>query len=209
MTKKVIKKNFDRNIERTRTLLSIYDDTIANGGRGRPAMVLSDLLRASVVMLHAAFEDACRSIAAQKLPDASASVLEDIPFVGTKGRAKGIHLGELSKHKGKSVDLLIEESINQFLENFSVNNAPEIDAYLIKIGISNPENFRRHLNFASLCCAIKRRHHIVHQADKNPTGGRGHHAAQPISRDTVEEWITVVENFIHTLLNTVWPSRRR
>ncbi|MCG8996733.1 hypothetical protein LH435_15775 [Laribacter hongkongensis] len=205
MSKRNIRKNFDRNIARTRGLLNVYDNSV---GPGRPDTILSDLLRAAVVMLHAAFEDACRSVAAQKLPTADSAVLEDIPFVGTKGRAKAIHLGELSKHRGKTVDDLIQESITQFLDGFSVNNASEIDAYLQKIGIVNPGSFRRSLNFGTLCIAIKRRHHIVHQADKNPTGGRGHHAAQPISRDTVEQWITVVEKFIHTLLDTIWPPRR-
>lgn len=208
MSKQAIKKNFERNIARVRVLLNIYDQNIVGVGRGRPGTHMSDILRACIVMLHASFEDACRAIAAQRLPIASPEVLADIPFKGQKGRAKPVNLGELSSHRSKTVEQLIQESVTQYLEGFTVNNGPEIDAYLRKIGIENPADFRQNLNFKALCSVIKRRHHIVHQADKNPTGGRGHHAAQPLGRDTVEEWIAVVEQFVLTLLETVWPRRR-
>ncbi|WP_258187045.1 HEPN domain-containing protein [Chromobacterium haemolyticum] len=208
MSKAAIKKNFGRNIARVRVLLDIYDQNVVGGGPGRPGTHMSDILRACIVMLHASFEDACRSIAAQRLPTASSDVLAEIPFTGQKGRAKPVHLGELSSHRSKTVEQLIQESVAQYLEGFTVNNGPEIDAYLKKIGIENPVAFRQPLSFHALCGAIKRRHHIVHQADKNPEGGRGHHAAQPLGRDTVEEWIAVVEQFVLTLLETIWPRRR-
>lgn len=210
MTKNGIKRNFERNLGRVRVLLNIYDESMAAAGRGRPGNALSDLLRACVVMLHAAFEDTCRSIAAERYPKASADVLNEIPFCGQRGRAKPISLGELSRHRGRTVDDLIEESVRSYLESFSVNNGPEIDAFLRNVGIAEPRDFHQELNFGVLCSAIKRRHHIVHQADKNPIRGRrGHHAAQPISRDLVAEWLGVIERFIIALIEEMWPIRAK
>ncbi|MEN7431390.1 HEPN domain-containing protein [Chromobacterium sp. TRC.1.1.SA] len=209
MAKRTIQTNMRRNITRVRNLLDLHAEFRVEVIAGRPPTYLSDLLRACVVMLHASFEDVCRSIAAEKLPHASPDVLNGIPFSKDIGKPK-ISLGDLVPHRDKKVSDLIQDSISQYLEGFSVNNAPEIDEFLRKIGITDVVEFRRGFpKFATLCLAIKRRHHIVHQADKNPNaGGAGHHAAQPISRDTVVEWTEVVETFCGVLIETVWPTRR-
>lgn len=43
---------------------------------------------------------------------------------------------------------------------------------------------------------IKRRHKIVHEADKNPSRGRGNHASAPIDATTLNAWITAVDNLV-------------
>ncbi|MFB9160131.1 HEPN domain-containing protein [Chromobacterium violaceum] len=208
MPKREVQTNFRRNITRVRSLLEMYDAYRDAIGVGRAPTYLSDLLRACVVMLHASFEDVCRSIAAEKLPHANAEILNGIPFSKGIGKQK-ISLGDLVPHREKRVSDLIQESVSQYLENFSVNNPPEIDEFLRKIGIADVENFRRTCpKFTDLCRAIKRRHHIVHQADKNPEAGAGHHAAQPINRETLDRWTEAIDEFCRALIEKVWPTRR-
>jgi hypothetical protein len=50
---------------------------------------------------------------------------------------------------------------------------------------------------------IARRHHIVHQADRNETRGVGNHQAQPLNVDTVENWISSVSTFAESVLLNV------
>jgi hypothetical protein len=43
---------------------------------------------------------------------------------------------------------------------------------------------------------MKRRHQIVHQADRNEKTGRGQYQAQSLSTTSVKNWVDAVEAFV-------------
>jgi hypothetical protein len=80
---------------------------------------VDESLRAVVVLLHASLEDALREIVRLKLPKCPTEVLDEVPLVGASstGQPRKFRLGELSRHQGKTVDELIQESIDEFLRS--------------------------------------------------------------------------------------------
>ena len=86
-----ITDNFDNNIGRVDNLISLYK-SITSGG-GRKPTYSSNLLRATVVLLHSTLEDFLRNILVWKLPNKDSSKLEGIPLKGmpTVGRKTKFH----------------------------------------------------------------------------------------------------------------------
>lgn len=196
-----ILERFTGNVARARNLIAVYWQ-IARPGRGRQPVPTVDVLRAAVVFLHASFEDVMRSIAAWKFPHAGEAVLNEIPLVGTFGRAERFHLGKLAAHRNKTVQALIDESVSGYLSTFTMNNTDELAAFLTKIGVEpNAVNGE----FALLAQVFARRHHIVHQADRNDAPGQGHHNARGLNHETVTGWIDSVDRFVRALLPLVPP----
>jgi hypothetical protein len=55
---------------------------------------------------------------------------------------------------------------------------------------------------------MKRRHHIVHQADRSEKRGPGHQQAKSLSRDAVRGWVNCVHK-VHSELNQQYCSKRK
>jgi hypothetical protein len=116
-----------------------------------------------------------------------------IPLPGTvRGRGEKFSLGDLQQHRGKTVDSLIEESIEAYLERSNYNNTTEIATLLLNLQLE-VDPCRRF--FPELDKMMKRRHQIVHRADCVSETGRGRHQARSLSVTEVEKWISVVSNF--------------
>jgi hypothetical protein len=154
---------FTDNLKRIETTISLAKDAAAT--------VLSpadaDIIRMCVVFLHAAFEDYLKSIGRLVLPSAGESAINKIPLVGPKPQAepRKFLLGELVKHRDKSVQRLIEESIEQHFLRRTFNSAEEVIAFLTDLGLdtSGSSPF-----LADLQWVMSRRHQIVHAADIPP-----------------------------------------
>ena len=101
------------------------------------------------------------------------------------GRPKDhLTMSELAKHRGKTVDQLIAERIDAYLDRSNFNNVEEIVHALERSGIPtnllDPHKDR-------LTALMQRRHWIVHRADYF----RGADAAlqiRPIDVMTVDAW---------------------
>jgi hypothetical protein len=108
--------------------------------------------------------DSLRTAARQCLSDATADMLKDIPLVGTSksGRAEKVDLGALNSHRGKTVDQLIQESIEGYLDRESFGSCADVDKILRKMGV---DTTRFKSFYADLDRMMKRRHRIVHEAD--------------------------------------------
>ena len=162
-------------------------------------MDTSDILRSAVVFLHAALEDFLRSLLEWKLPSAHASSLKDIPLAGKKPRSS-FTLGDLARFRGSSVDALIALSVADHLERSNFNNPGEVASVLESIGCTrsllNPYRDK-------LGPMMKRRHWIVHRADRNNATGSGHHAALGLKRATVETWSIAVREFGASVLSQI------
>lgn len=192
-----IAQRFSENIARVRNLVDIYSNHLAGSGSGRRSHSKTDVLRAAVVLLHAAMEDLLRSLAYWKLPAANADTLAKIPLV-TVAPAMKFGLGELVAHRGKSIDDVIAESVNGYLERSSYNSTAEVASFLTSIGIplANVNS-----KFTQIDELMKRRHQIVHRADRDETGGQGNHAVRSIGQVTVRNWIDDVESLGNAVLD--------
>src|SRR5882724_1600829 len=104
-------EDFLANLGRVSNLIALYERT-SGRGKGRKAVHEADVLRAAVVFAHATLEDFIRSICAYFLPQADASVLDEIPLAGlnSAGRPEKFLLDRLTTHRVKSVDQVIRLS---------------------------------------------------------------------------------------------------
>ena len=194
-----ISERFGQNLERVRNLVEIYATHLAGEGSGRRGHTKTDVLRAAVVLLHATLEDLLRSLAYWKLPQASPDVLGKIPL-STAAPAIKFSLAELSAHRGKSVDDVIVLSVNGYLERSNYNNITEISSFLGSIGVTVTNVNGR---FVQLDELMKRRHQIVHRADRDETGGQGNHTVRSIGQIAVRNWTDDVESFGNAVLNEI------
>lgn len=187
------------NLARTYNLVGIYKARYGSG-RGRRKVHSLDVLRAAVVFLHASLEDFLRSLAAINLPNASEDTLNTIPLKGlnTSGRPEKFFLGKLVSHKGKTVDEVIEESISHYLERTTYNDTQEIAALLVNIGV---DVSKVNETFPALDQMMRRRHQIVHRADRVEGKARGKQYAQSLNPAVVTKWIESTRKFMGKVLS--------
>lgn len=170
-------------------------------GRGRKTGYHLDLLRSTTVLAHSTLEDYLRSVLMWKLPSvADGTRLNQVQLVGmssTGNRETKFKLGDLVTHKGKTVDEVIEASIIEHLGMMSFNNTTDIASAMKSIGVEVTEPMRD--CFPLLDEMIKRRHNIVHRADRdgNRPIGSGNHAYRSISLVKVNSWINEMDKFVN------------
>ena len=195
--REVIRQRVESNIGRVRNLIEIYETHLMGKGSGRRGHLETDVLRSATVFLHASLEDFLRSLAYWKLPEAEKSVIDNIPIVGSEGNAKKFWLGELVEHRGKSVDELITESVNEYLERSNYNNIDELSSFLNSISVDPAKVNNR---FSDLSELMERRHQIVHRGDIDESGGRGNHRVRSLGRSPISRWVAAVEEFTRAVL---------
>jgi hypothetical protein len=185
---------FDRNIGRISNLINLYK-TLTQGRGRKPAHSL-DILRATVVLLHSTLEDYLRNLQRWKLPTADKERLNKIPLVGTSesGRATKFELGELVRLKEKSIKEIIELSINEYLDTQSYNDTSDVCKAIKDAGVKEVDTIEPYLSQMNLM--IKRRHNIVHQADRGGGAGKGHHRIKSLSLNQVESWKRHLDKFV-------------
>jgi hypothetical protein len=196
-----ILERFQDNIARARNLVSIHSQ-LGGAGRGRRPLHASDVLRGATVLLHASLEEVLRSVAAWRFPTLGEAVLNEVPMVGhgESGRPEKFFLGRLANHRTKSVQQLIDESVAAHLSYFNINNTTEIASFMRKVGVES-QPFERY--FPVLSDMIARRHHIVHQADRNELPGRGQQRARALSEVQVNAWIAETCAFVDAFVAQV------
>ncbi len=190
-----LENRFDANLDRVRSLVVLYD-RVTGSSSGRPSVQESELLRAAVILLHAALEELLRDLAEWRLPAASTEVLSQIPFVGGEGRRTTLTLGDLMAFRGRPVEDVISRSVVAYLGRSSYNNPEDIAKLLGQIGLSQTSRGQLMDSPArGLKALMSRRHQIAHRLDRNDATGRGHHAALSIGKMIVEKWIGYVRQF--------------
>jgi hypothetical protein len=203
LTQQEIGDRFSANIARVRGLVTMYD-TAVGPGAGRATVGQADLLRASVILLHAAFEDLLRSIEELRLPTTADDKFDGFRFVPPNGSYKDgkekLTLRDLAAYRGKTVDEVFRRTIDGYLEHSNYNNIGEVKSALdrVRIVYTFPKD-----HAAALEAMMKRRHWIAHRADVNLTAGKGHHAAQSIGRVLVSSWMNLVESTGQDLLKLI------
>lgn len=198
-----IADNLKHNLARVESLVTTYESHPDAQGQGRKPAEVLDILRAAVVLLHATLEDVLRNVAYWKLPTADKAVLDEIAVSGAGLNSKKVLLGDLAAHRGKTVDELIEASIDSYLEHSNYNNSAEIAAILQKVNI---DVAKVNSTFGTLQDLMARRHLIVHRADRqDQVAGSGDHEIRAINKQTVREWAHAVEDFGAAILGELGP----
>jgi len=164
----------------------------------------AEILRAVVVLNHAYLEDFLRNVALWLMPIAGEDTLNKIPLPGVTGRAEKFQLGKLAEHRGKKIDDVIRESVEAYMERSTFNNVTEIMAFLDSVNVKLPsrEEIERSPSefprlpiegdvLRLLDTMMKRRHHIVHRADKATTGD----GLQEITDTDVMSWLAATMKF--------------
>lgn len=188
-----IGQRLETNLLRVKSLVDLYDSR--GEGKGRRTVADSDLLRAAVVLLHASIEDVVRSVTEWKLPDAPPEKLEGIALVNVD--TEKFELKDLAAHRGKTVEDVIRASVVEDLERSNYNHPGQIKNALDRVGLSraivDPVQDQ-------LGPMMKRRHWIVHRADRQDSAGSGHHAARTLKRQTVMTRVDAIEQLGRDIL---------
>jgi RiboL-PSP-HEPN len=185
---------FDKNFLRLDNLISLYKSL--STGKGRKPTNSLDILRAITVLAHSTLEDYLRNLLNWKLPLQNRDKINHIPLVGTSqiGRSTKFTLGDLVAHKGKTIDTIIHSSVNEYLGTVSFNDTSDIASALEGISLTITTEIQD--TFPTLNEMIKRRHNIVHRADRDDIIGSGHHKIKAISIQKIEKWKKTIDRLV-------------
>lgn len=191
------KENFDKNLERVRSLNSLYTKLKKENLQDSKDFRLTDILRAEIVLLHSSFEEYFRSVLIEWIPiKASDETLKEFPISLKAGKkSEKIFLDDLAHYRGKTIDEIIQESVLETMQLKSFNNEGEIRSWCSKIGITL-ENFN---GMHEIDAAVHRRHKIVHEADTNRNANS--ERLQPIYPGTITPWIKAYEELVDLIDN--------
>lgn len=181
MTQSIRERTLE-NINRVKNLITIYE-RIKDDKNDHDA----DILRAAVVLLHAALEDCLRSLSYLEFPNASPDELHKTGY--------RVQLGKVAEYRDKTVNELIRDVAFEYLEGATYNNPEGISKALKSLGIAIEKSA-----ISQLDVAIKRRHRIVHRADRGDKEGEVGRITS-IQTAHVLKWIEDVERFVGTVFD--------
>lgn len=171
------------NLDRVRNLVLIYE-SLASPEK-KHGKHDADLLRAAVVLLHAALEDFVRSLLAWRLPLAEPETIK-------KSKLQ-VPLYQILAKKDQSVDSIVSETIDELLSRRTYNSKDDVTTALKSIGLETSK-----LKISELEVAMTRRHKIVHRADR---GSEKESAkVNSIQADHIKKWIENVGEFTQAVL---------
>ena len=196
---------FKSNIARVRNFVDLYEERMTQRGRkGRAKTQDTDLLRGAVVLLHATFEDLARTALEASWNTEPERLVEVLRFPQAKSNARDSEtIAGLLRHRGRTIDDLLHESFEHYLDRASFNNQKEVSGMLARCGL---EAAKFGPVLGELDVLAKRRHAIVHRADRNPDAGQGSYKASSINKDRVRKWIGAVETFYQKLMAVLDPK---
>ena len=159
----------------------------STNGRG------ADILRAAVILLHAALEDLVRSIQDRRLPDAPAEALNRIDLPMPDGAPKPkVGLGTFAvQFRGLTVREAVRACVEAHLERKTFNNPDDLARGLKDVGVADPAAVLGD-DAGRIKLLTTRRHQIAHRADDDPAPGAGATAPVGIDAPTLLEWAAAV-----------------
>lgn len=151
---------FKDNLNRVESIVKLFDRLKDKGVNDYKTTKKSDLLRAAVVFLHSSFENYFREIIKNLVINSNDNTI----IINLLSNLKKIQLEDLLENKNTNIKL--SEYINKLVEKrmllSSFNSVDEIVGYLNIVKISSDFEHKSEIEEF-----IKRRHKIVHEADKN------------------------------------------
>jgi hypothetical protein len=155
-----------------------------------------DVARATIVFVHSSFETTLRAIVAIKLHEGAE--LKNISFPERKEK---LSLEELSKYRGRTVDDIINESIDVYLRSLSFNSAHDLAKIFSWLEIPQ-DTFRKH--YSNLDRMIKRRHQIVHEADNKRNSTQ--FELEAVSIDDINAWHNAIAELMTDIAQFIADS---
>lgn len=191
-------KRLEQNADRAFTLIELYAK-LQRDANYSSQQGADDILRASVVFIHATLEDFLRTLALQLLPYASERALSSIPLsgFGPGNRVEKFSLGQLARFHGKSVDEVIATSVQNALANSNFNSVDDIAHLLLNLDI-NIDQVQE--GFPKLQEMMERRHQIVHRADRIEENATSDQIIADIDPKDVLRWMRAVTEFVSGVL---------
>jgi hypothetical protein len=189
-----VRERLDSNLKRVQSLVQLFNQVESKGGPTK-----TDLLRAAVVFLHATLEDVLRTGLELRLPHASPEHFAMLDFAVGDATKEKITVSQLARHRGKTVDQLLQERIRAYLRRSNFNNVADVDTALERMAVDK-SLLAPHRDV--LATMMTRRHWIVHRADHNEGAtGPGRQRTRQIGAATVTTWKDTVAAFCCTLLD--------
>jgi RiboL-PSP-HEPN len=187
-------QQFQENINRSVMLVKMYELASKESPDGM-SVHMTDILRASVVFLHAAFEETLRSLILATYPIADATVLNEIPLAGINksGRPEKFLLGDLSRFRNKTVDDVIDLSLQEYVSRLTFNNRGDLLHVIRSLGLRDSHVAKL---MPALDAMLRRRHQIVHRGDRPLAEDQRWIRATSLSSKHVRSWIKATTNFV-------------
>jgi hypothetical protein len=190
------------NMFRVSQLLMLYD-LLKKNSDFSPLAALEDILRLTVVFIHSTVEEFLRRLAINLLPNADKKALNNIPLASESGRAEKFLLGNLVEFKDKTVEEVIKQSVEIYYERSNFNDTQDISNLFSDLGIDIKKFNSR---FSKLNELMKRRHFIVHRADKMRKPNESLAPLSPINPREVTEWLNIVTEFCGDVFEEVFEK---
>ncbi len=187
------------NMSRVSQLLSLYTSLKKNQAFMSNSAT-DDILRLSVVFIHSTLEEFLRRLAIELLPKADEKTLNNIPLITKAGRAEKFALGSLARLKGKTVDEVITESVENYYEHSNFNNTTQINLLFTDLGIDTSK-VKHH--FSELNNLMNRRHRIVHRGDKVKESQEDFGVLVTIKIEEVYKWQQTVAEFCASVIGDI------
>lgn len=194
---------YQENIKRVRNFITLYQNATSKTGSGRKTVIETDILRAGIVFLHSTLEEYLRTIILDvkkaRLTQSKESfqkVLINVALPGDnsgKSTGKKYALTEFWELKDKTVMDVMSESLHDKVGYMTFNEYSQIVSSLAEIDIHLDKEYNKN---GVIDKYIKRRHKIVHEADKNVAKGKGNFYSLSINPDMLSGWITAVDNMV-------------
>lgn len=178
------KRRFKRNQERARALIGLSQFLLNTAAEDEMA---SDVLRAATVLLHATLDDFVRTVAKEHWQNLSKERLKLVPLPQRKPGEK-ISFVDLLSLQGRGVTEIVQGAVHEFLDTTSFNQKHHVTELLDELGVPRPGPKSNDLK-----PLMRRRHHIVHQADKAEPQPGSPEVEQPIVASEVELWADAVD----------------
>ena len=160
---------------------------------------MNDVVRAAIVFIHSALETSLREIirVSLKAKDLDISYIPLVALDEIPSRKEKYTLKDLATHRGKTIEQVINESIDQYLRTLSFNNTTDIANGLKKIQLPSQTVEQYYSNLNDM---IQRRHQIVHEGDLKRIRGSSLEF-EPVDLDKLLAWIDSTAKFFTEVLH--------
>jgi hypothetical protein len=122
--------------------------------------------------------------------------LNGTPLAGLNKPHVTFSLGQLARHRGKTVEEVLVESVREEMGRTTYNSVGEIEAVLRKLDCKIEDHSE---SFPAIGRMIERRHDIVHRADRVKATDSDTYILQPIEASQVEKWMEASNVFMGSL----------
>ncbi len=176
--------------------MSLYEG-LKTANQGRSSTSHLELLRATVVLAHSTLEDFIRSLQSWKMPLTDTEKLNNVWLIDNPRKTK-FSFQEIYKHRSLKVQTLLEKSVRSYLNHQSYNNPNDLASAIESCGLEVTNPIKE--LFPVIESLMNRRHHIVHQADRNDQVGSGHHKYKSLNLRDVKSWIRTIDSLAEYLI---------